>query len=240
MSFVAAKALVLIQLSVLLFSCFTAFSDEVDLVSWAQSPHHHAPSYPPVEAPKHHWPHPPSHPHHHKGHPPGHPPMHSPTNPPSHPPVHPPMHPPIHPPYSHLPTRSLLAVQGVVYCKSCKYIGVDTLSGASPLPGAVVKLQCNNTKYPLVQEGKTDEHGFFFIMPPKKISTYGFHKCKASLVSSPSAYCNNPTNLNDGLKGAILKPLKPPVGRPLHPLPYEIFSVGPFAFEPSSKLGCPH
>ncbi|KAI3887765.1 hypothetical protein MKX03_018612 [Papaver bracteatum] len=38
-------------------------------------------------------------------------------------------------PSSHLPPRSLVAVQGVVYCKPCKYHGIASLFGATPLPG---------------------------------------------------------------------------------------------------------
>jgi hypothetical protein len=43
-----------------------------------------------------------------------------------------PVHPPLHP--TPIP-RSFIAVQGVVYVKSCKYAGVDTLLGATSLLG---------------------------------------------------------------------------------------------------------
>ncbi|KAA8515240.1 hypothetical protein F0562_018530 [Nyssa sinensis] len=250
MGFVPANGFVLIQLSVLLLSCFTVYGGVLDILSWAESPHHHAPSYSPAEAPKHPRGH---HHHHHKGHSPAHPPtpspshapvhtpMHPPSKPPKHAPVHPPMyspgHSPSHPPSYHLPPRSLVAVQGVVYCKSCKYTGIDTLLGASPLLGAVVRLQCNNTKYPLVEEGKTDKNGYFFIMAPKKVTTYGSHKCKVFIVSSPLATCNKPTDLHAGSKGAILMPQKSSAPPP-HPFPFVLFSVGPFAFEPSGKASC--
>ncbi|XP_059670831.1 non-classical arabinogalactan protein 31 [Cornus florida] len=275
MVFVEAKTLLLVQVSVVLLSCLNVSGDELDTVSLAQSPLHHAPSYPPVESPKHpkghhpghhhHKAHPPSQPpthppthspvhtpmtppthhHHHKGHPPSQPPTHPPTQSPSHPPMthprHPPVHtpisPPSHPPTHHLPTRNLMAVQGVVYCKPCKYTGVETLLGASPLLGAVVKLQCNNTKYPLVQEAKTDKNGYF-MLSPKKVTTYAFHKCKVFIVSSPMATCNKPTNLHGGLNGAVLMPHKQPPPPPTQPLPFQLFSVGPFAFESSGKTKC--
>lgn len=65
------------------------------------------------------------------GHPPVYLPSHSPAKPPSRPPINPPpTYPPIEP-----PTRRFLAVRGVVYCKSCKYVGIPTLIGASPLSG---------------------------------------------------------------------------------------------------------
>ncbi|GFY91881.1 pollen Ole e 1 allergen and extensin family protein [Actinidia rufa] len=175
MAFVPAKALLL----VLLLHCFTVLSHGADSVSMAESPHHNAPSYPPVEAPKQPKSSPPA---------------------PSQPPVQPPTQSRVYPPSpAPLPQRSFVAVQGVVYCKSCKYSGVDTLLEATPLVGASVKLQCNNTKNPLVQEAKTDKNG------------------------------------------AILMPQKqPPVtSLPKQQLPpYQLFTVGPFAFEPSTK--CPH
>ncbi|KAL0011091.1 hypothetical protein SO802_006199 [Lithocarpus litseifolius] len=203
-----------------------------------QPPRHAPPSHPPVHPPSHppHQPpqhappshppvHPPSHPPHQS--PPSHPPVHPPAHPPSHPPQHaPPSHPPVYPP-AHPP--SFVAVQGVVYCKSCKYAGVDDLLGATPIDGAVVKLQCNNTKYPVVQTAKTDKNGYFFLTAPKTITSNVVNKCKVFLVSSPLTKCNKPSNLNDGLKGAILRP---EISYVADKLPFILYTVGPFAFEP--------
>lgn len=130
----------LVQVLVVL-SCLTSvLGDVVD--SWTQPPHH-APIYPPVGAPQHHKG--GGH-HHHKApthppvrppvHPPVRPPIRSPAHSPSHPPVQAPSHSPVHPPTSYpIPTRKLVAVQGVVFCKPCKYFGIDTLLGATPLLG---------------------------------------------------------------------------------------------------------
>ncbi|KAL6273196.1 hypothetical protein ACE6H2_023888 [Prunus campanulata] len=301
MGFAQAKGLVLVQLSVLLLSCFIVLGKEIESLAPnshapvhppshapAHSPshhhhhhHHHHHGHPPSQAPVHphsHSPvHPPSHApaqsptHHHQHH--GHPPSHAPVHPPSQSPVHPPSHspahspshhhhshppshapvhlpshapvqPPSHPPTHHSPSPSpshpqvhppqsppkcFVAVQGVVYCKSCKYSKVDTLLGASPLQGATVKLQCNDTKKPLVVKAKTDKKGYFFITAPKHITSHGAHKCKVSLVSSPSASCSKPSDFQGGLRGAILKPEKPFVSGKL---PFFLYSIGPFAFEP--------
>lgn len=204
--------------------------------------------------------------HHHHKHAPTPAPAHSPVKPPTHapapapvkPPVKPvkppvqPVKPPVHPvkppvqapvkPPSHAPTplpaRKFVSVQGVVYCKPCNYTGVETLLGATPLLGAVVKLQCNNTKYPLVVQGKTDKNGYFTVNAPKTITTYGVHKCRVFVVSSPEKKCDKPTNLRYGVKGAILeRSTKPPVSTKTTST-YEMFSVGPFAFEPSTKKPC--
>ncbi|KAL4330558.1 hypothetical protein AHAS_Ahas13G0412100 [Arachis hypogaea] len=178
------------------------------------SPHHpHHPHHPhplsPTSAPLHSPAYPPHHQHHHHHSPapapvahhhlpptptptPLHPPHYTPTPAPAHPPVHSPAPVP-HPPVSPVP-RSFVAVQGVVYVKSCKYASVDTLLGALPLLDATVKLQCNNTRYKLVQTAKTDKNGYFFLEAPKSITTYGAHKCNVVLVSAPNGL--KPSNLH--------------------------------------------
>lgn len=97
------------------------------------------------------------------------------------------------------------------------------------MAGATIKLQCNNTKYPLVVKTNTDKNGYFFITAPKTITTFGAHKCKVFLVSSPSATCSKPSDLHAGLSGAILRPHKPFMSEKL---PFLLYNVGPFAFEP--------
>ena len=97
------------------------------------------------------------------------------------------------------------------------------------LAGAVVKLQCNNTKYPVVQTAKTDKNGYFFLTAPKTITSNVVNNCKLFLVSSPLTKCNKPSNLNDGLKGAILRP---EISYVADKLPFILYTVGPFAFEP--------
>lgn len=97
------------------------------------------------------------------------------------------------------------------------------------LAGAVIKLQCNNTKYPVVQTAKTDKNGYFFLTAPKTITSNVVNKCKVFLVSSPLTKCNKPSNLNDGLKGAILRP---EISYVADKLPFILYTVGPFAFEP--------
>ncbi|XP_072066993.1 uncharacterized protein [Arachis hypogaea] len=213
------------------------------------SPHHpHHPHHPhplsPTSAPLHSPAYPPHHQHHHHHSPapapvahhhlpptptptPLHPPHYTPTPAPAHPPVHSPAPVP-HPPVSPVP-RSFVAVQGVVYVKSCKYASVDTLLGALPLLDATVKLQCNNTRYKLVQTAKTDKNGYFFLEAPKSITTYGAHKCNVVLVSAPNGL--KPSNLHGGITGALLRPQKPYVSD--SKLPFFLYTVGPLAFQPN-------
>nr|AST51877.1 TTS protein [Nicotiana velutina] len=232
-----AKALVLFQLSVLLLSSFTVvLSQEEGIGGWFIDKHHDHLS--PAQAPKPHKG------HHHPKHSPAPSPTKPPTYSPSKPPAKAPVKPPTPSPYPAPPpiTRKPVAVRGLVYCKPCKFRGVKTLNLASPLPGAVVKLVCNNTKKTLVEQGKTDKNGFFWIMP-KFLSSAAYHKCKVFLVSSNNTYCDVPTDYNGGKSGALLKytPLpKPPAASSLPvKLPtFDVFTVGPFGFEPSKKVPC--
>lgn len=98
--------------------------------------------------------------------------------------------------------------------------------------GADVKLQCNNTRLAISRSwfGKTDKHGYFFIIVPRRLTAFRSHKCTVSLVSSPNSTCQKPTNLFNGAEGAMLVvPKKPRM------LPFQLFTVGPFAYEPESK-----
>ncbi|XP_049382149.1 pistil-specific extensin-like protein [Solanum stenotomum] len=264
MDFVPTKSVGFI-LAFLLITSFTVLGqNDAGIVASELAPHSSV-SSPPVEAPK---PHKGGHHHHHKHHsqPPASPPSHSslpptppphspskpssppahspskspspPVKPPAHSPSKPPTHPPVKPP-SPLPARKFVGVRGVVYCKACKYRGVDTLLGASPIQGAVVKLACNNTKYHLTSLGTTDKNGFFFIQP-KWLTTAGYHKCKVFLAKSPKAECSVPTNFHNGQSGAMLIPAPPSpmtLSKPAEP-EVKLFNVGPFAFEPSKNLPC--
>ncbi|KEH29657.1 hypothetical protein MtrunA17_Chr4g0024201 [Medicago truncatula] len=201
-----------------------------------QHPPAHAPlqpsshQHPPSHAPIHH--HQPRHPvkpptHHHHQHPPAHAPVQPPTHRHHH---HPPAHPPVHQqhPPAHAPAQ--IAVEGVVYVKSCKHAGVDTLSNATSLngvEGAVVKLQCNNTKHNVVRKGKTDKNGYFYIKGPKDISIFAVHKCNVVLVSAPNGL--KPSNINGGITGARIKHKKSFVSKAHNLI---LYNVKPLAFEP--------
>ncbi|CAM8988141.1 unnamed protein product [Rhodiola kirilowii] len=212
-------------------ACLSFFSSALShSLPPAQSPnhrHHLAPTRPPIHPPAYPPRKPPTHP---PVKPPSHPPVKPPTYPPLKPPSHPPVKPPTYPPVN-LPTRRFVAVQGVVYCKSCKYVGVPTLQGASPLAGAVVQLVCKSSTKTEVTKGTTNAKGYFFIIP-KSTSSYGAHKCKASLVSSPLKKCSKATNLNYGVSGS---PLLAPKYQNIGKAPYVVYSVGPFAFEATKK-----
>lgn len=100
----------------------------------------------------------------------------------------------------------------------------------------MVKLQCKNTKIPIVVQTKTDKNGQFFINAPKTVSTYGYHKCKVFLVSSPDNTCNIPTNIHGGVQGAMLMRSTKPPGSTQTSADFDLFKVGPFAFDHSRTM----
>nr|GMC83881.1 pistil-specific extensin-like protein [Ipomoea batatas] len=180
-----------------------------------KAPAHPSPPPPPPKAPAHPSPPPPP-----KAHTPLPPIHHSPPPPP--------------PPSPTVPKKKPIAVRGLVYCKYCKYRGIDNLYKSTPIKGAVVKLACSNTKYHLSETTTTDKNGFFLFYMPKIVSSAGYRKCKVYLVKSPLTQCSVKTNYKLGKAGAPLIPT--PLKKPA---PYNLYTVGPFAFEPSKKVPCP-
>ncbi|KAK1396638.1 hypothetical protein POM88_006501 [Heracleum sosnowskyi] len=69
----------------------------------------------------------------------------------------------------------------------------------------------------------------------KTITTYGVHKCRVFVEEMR----DKPTNLRYGVKGAILqKSTKPSPVSTKTASAFEMFTAGPFAFEPSTKKLC--
>ncbi|RZC63646.1 hypothetical protein C5167_025386 [Papaver somniferum] len=131
----------------------------------------------------------------------------------------------------YLPIRRFVAVQGVVFAKPCADFGHDTLMHSVPLPGAMVKMVCHGKPQDnaLMLTAVTDENGYFFIPPTKKVSEYGAQKrCRVFLHSPPAtSKFQHSTHMNGGLSGAYLRRTKPE-----KPLPFVLYTVGPFAYEP--------
>ncbi|CAH2059533.1 unnamed protein product [Thlaspi arvense] len=162
--------------------------------------------------------------------PPAKAPIKLPTLPPAKAPIKPPVFPPVYPPKF---IRTLVAVRGVVYCKACKYAGVNNLEGAKPVKDAVVRLLCKNKKNS-ISETKTDKNGYFLLYAPKTVTNYAIKNCRAYLVKSPDAKCSKVSKLHGGYMGSVLKPVVKPENSTIifNKLTYGLFTVGPFAFEP--------
>ncbi|OIV96163.1 hypothetical protein TanjilG_13095 [Lupinus angustifolius] len=103
--------------------------------------------------------------------------------------------------------------------------------GFEIIAGAVVKLECNNTKKTMIQTATTDRNGKFLIEAHKNVSTYGAHKCKVFLFSAPHGLKRS--NIHGGIKGATLRSeAHDLLGNPK----YHLYTVLDLAFEPI----CPH
>lgn len=137
-----------------------------------------------------------------------------------------------------LPRLVSLAVEGVVSCQDCKYVGTKSLTDAKPLAGAKVKLVCQaGPRYKtFYTTATTDKNGFFFLRVPH----FDFHKftplddCAILLLSSPLRKCSNPTTINYSKTGASLRPIPT-----FAPSSEAFFSVGPLAFAPQPCIKLP-
>ncbi|KAH0853295.1 hypothetical protein HID58_090666, partial [Brassica napus] len=159
------------------------------------------------------------------------PPVLPPTKAPVKPRPKPRLKPPVSPPTNHqsplqLSHRSLIAVQGTVFCKAASTFS-DSLIGANPL-----KTKCKSKKN-VVAETKTDKNGYFLLLGPKTVTNYGFRGCRGiceikglqmqqSVKAIPwRCRCRTQAGERKG-KSAVV----------INQLIYGIFNVGPFAFDP--------
>ncbi|MQL73574.1 hypothetical protein Taro_005931 [Colocasia esculenta] len=141
------------------------------------------------------------------------------------------------PPPPPSPLRYHVAVEGVIYCKTCKLSGYNKYVDASPLPGAVARLECTNSgRRNVTLEATTDKNGYFFLQAPK-VSSNTVNKCRVYLVSSPLAYCKKPSNLNGGVKGAKLKYEKI-ISDGTND--YALYTSGFLQFAPTTSDSCPN
>ncbi|CAL0311114.1 unnamed protein product [Lupinus luteus] len=169
--------------------------------------------------------HPPHHHHHHNHH------SHVRAKPPTHyihTTTHFPPKPSIHPFNNPDPKVSPVyaAFHGQVLKKSCKHAGENNLIEATPLPGAVVKVQCLISAKEVVHTQTTNERGFFHIESTViKLEDVKLGKCKMFLVSAPNGL--KPSNYNGGIEGALCLPMERIKNGKLF-----LFSIGPLAFEP--------
>ncbi|KAJ0986429.1 hypothetical protein J5N97_004785 [Dioscorea zingiberensis] len=136
--------------------------------------------------------------------------------------VEPPRPPPI--------LKLLIAVEGVVYCRSCKLPGYDKILNSAPLPGALAKLVCYNKKEKrgVVVTKKTDRRGYFLIQS-QKLSGFQSRSCKV-VVSSPLKVCSKLVFPGLPLRfERVIKKGKSEIA---------LFTAGFFEFSPPSGTKC--
>ncbi|KAG1346579.1 non-classical arabinogalactan protein 31-like [Cocos nucifera] len=128
-----------------------------------------------------------------------------------------------------------IAVVGIIYCMSCRLPGYDKYLDASPLPGAVARLQCSSSAPGVTVKGTTDKNGYFLIQT-NKVTNYEAHKCRVFLESSPLSYCNVPVYPAGKRSGAHLKFER---NKKLGSGQQALYTAGAFAFAPAKGSSCP-
>ncbi|XP_052489875.1 protein SEED AND ROOT HAIR PROTECTIVE PROTEIN [Gossypium raimondii] len=120
-----------------------------------------------------------------------------------------------------------IGVEGHILCKS-------GTSSAVPIQGAVARITCvavdefgYETAPFSFSSDATDENGYFFatLTPPEINDKMQLRECKAFLENSPLEACKVPTDVNKGIRGAILNS-----HRVLDQRKMRLYWVGPFFY----------
>ncbi|KAK9136798.1 hypothetical protein Sjap_007392 [Stephania japonica] len=119
---------------------------------------------------------------------------------------------------------SNFAIQGIVYCRS----GLEL----TRLEGAVTRVTClhlHKDGYEMapfsVLSKPTDSKGYFYVSVPQNEGISKISDCRVFLNSSPSEICNVPTDVNNGVSGAV-----PGTYQVLSNKKTELYTVGPFFY----------
>ncbi|GJM89550.1 hypothetical protein PR202_ga05754 [Eleusine coracana subsp. coracana] len=127
-----------------------------------------------------------------------------------------------------------IGVQGVVWCKSCRYKGYFKPMDASPLPGAEVFLRCRHGRREATFRGVTGRSGYFLIQTSQQVAAFTSQECKVYVPRSPVRACSVPA-YPTGNKGLPLKFQEfVKRGNGLQGL----YSVGNRLFRPKSRNQC--
>ncbi|XP_037455800.1 non-classical arabinogalactan protein 31-like [Triticum dicoccoides] len=137
-------------------------------------------------------------------------------------------------PQPHAPVNFTIGVQGMVWCKTCRYIGYNANMDASPLKGVEVYLQCRHGPGRLKKVQGASGQGGYFVIQSAQMASFTNDECKVYAESSSSTAC--------GLVD------EPAAGEGL-PLKFDsfvkhgdglqaLYSVGNFFFRPSNPNKC--
>ncbi|XP_040380322.1 pistil-specific extensin-like protein [Oryza brachyantha] len=125
-----------------------------------------------------------------------------------------------------------IGVQGMVWCKTCRYPGYFPAMDASPLAGAVAYLRCRHGHRRAASIRAVAGSGGYFRIETSQLTSFTSQECKVYVPRSPSPACVVP---GDGRRGL--------------PLKFELFvkrdnglqglySVGNFIFSPKYPNKC--
>ncbi|OEL26791.1 hypothetical protein BAE44_0012189 [Dichanthelium oligosanthes] len=82
-----------------------------------------------------------------------------------------------------------IGVEGVVWCKGCRYRGYVQSRDASPLPNAWALLRCRHGHRALSVWNATNAHGYFLIQTGAQAAPFTSKNCKVYVPRSPARGC---------------------------------------------------
>ncbi|KAL5231841.1 hypothetical protein ABZP36_030617 [Zizania latifolia] len=124
-----------------------------------------------------------------------------------------------------------VGVQGMVWCKTCRYRGYLAAMDASPLAGAVAYLRCRHGTRVASIRGTTGRSGYFLI-ETAQLTSFTSQECRVYVPRSPSRACGVPANGRRGLPLKFQEFVKLANGL------QGLYSVGNFMFRPQSPTKC--
>ncbi|KAL9435621.1 hypothetical protein AB3S75_021818 [Citrus x aurantiifolia] len=129
-----------------------------------------------------------------------------------------------------------LGIQGLIFCNSRSKI--------TPIEGAVARITClandehgyEAAPFSILSDA-TDAKGYFFAtLSPSEVENFSrLKECKAYLELTPSKTCNVPTNINNGIAGALLSSY-----RTFNKSKMILFSIPPFFYRSNSTKAYPN
>uniref|UniRef100_A0A0E0JNG9 Non-classical arabinogalactan protein 30 n=1 Tax=Oryza punctata TaxID=4537 RepID=A0A0E0JNG9_ORYPU len=128
-----------------------------------------------------------------------------------------------------------IGVEGVVWCKTCRYAGYVKSKDASPLPNAAALLRCRRGKWALSVWGATDARGYFLIQTGAQVAAFTSKDCRVYVPRSPSRAACGVVLQPERKKGSPLK------FRRFVALPNGLqgrYSAGNFVFGPRDPKKC--
>ncbi|KAL6614592.1 hypothetical protein ACP70R_036862 [Stipagrostis hirtigluma subsp. patula] len=127
-----------------------------------------------------------------------------------------------------------IGVEGVVWCKTCRYAGYVRSKGASPLRNAAALLRCRRGHWALSVWAATDARGYFLAQTGRQAAPFRSGDCKVYVPRSPARGCR--VAVKPGrMKGAPLR-FRRFVTRP-DGLQAR-YSAGTFTFAPQDPAKC--
>ncbi|CAL4961630.1 unnamed protein product [Urochloa decumbens] len=82
-----------------------------------------------------------------------------------------------------------IGVEGVVWCKGCRYAGYIQSRDASPLRNASALLRCRNGRRAMSVWGATNSRGYFLIQTGTQAAPFTSRHCRVYVPRSPARGC---------------------------------------------------